>query len=204
MSESRAAASPEVAGALDVTGRVRRLCEDLCERLPELGHIRMDRVAVRLCQTRRAGPYGVQATMTPLRFRDGAETTVRRGRIWRIRPCPDDSEGRPCLYLLSLYVPRFLDLPAAEKLAVVVHELWHASPAFDGDLRRFGKGRHRFHGTSCERYHQDMRRLAQRWPSLNPPGELCDWLEHDFAAMRRRFGRVMGQRFPTPRLVLAS
>lgn len=189
---------------LDVTAHTRRLCDDLCTRLPELRHVDMARVALRLCQTRRAGVYGVQATMTPLRFRDGAETTVRRGRTWRIAPCPTDAAGRPCLYLLSLYVPRFLDLPAAEKVAVVVHELWHASPAFDGDLRRFGPGRHRFHGVSCERYHADMRQLADRWRALGPPGELLDWLDGDFAALRSRFGRVVGRRLPTPRLVRAA
>jgi hypothetical protein len=189
---------------LDVTARTRLLCEDLCLRLPEMRHVDMSRVAIRLCQTRRAGVYGVQATMTPLRFRDGAETTFRRGRTWRISPCPSDAAGRPCLYLLSLYVPRFLDLPAAEKVAVVVHELWHASPAFDGDLRRFGPGRHRFHGVSCERYHADMRRLAERWRMLDPPGELLDWLEGDFTALRSRFGRVVGRRLPTPRLIRAA
>jgi hypothetical protein len=190
--------------AFDVTARVHELCGAVCERLPELAHVEMSRVAVRACQTRRAGLVGVQAAMTPLRFRDGAETTVRRGRAYRIHPCPADAAGRPCLYLLSLYVPRFLDLPAAEKLAVVVHELFHVSPAFDGDLRRFGPGRQRYHGQSCERYHDDMRRLARRLPELLPPHEPHAWLEGDFAELRRRYGRVTGVRLPTPRLVRAA
>lgn len=193
-----------MSASLDVTSRVQRLCADVSSRLPELSHVDMTRVVVRLCQTRRAGPYGVQATMTPLRFRDGAETTIRRGSAWRIHPCPLDSAGRPYLYMLSLYVPRFLDLPGPEKLAVLVHELWHASPAFDGDLRRFGKGRHRFHGGGCDRYHQDMRRLAARLTDMNPPADVYDWLDGDFTALRSRFGRVTGLRLPTPRIVRAA
>jgi hypothetical protein len=189
---------------LDVTSIVHRLCTDVCSRLPELSHVEMSRVAVRLCQTRRASRYGVQATMTPLRFRDGAEIVVRRGGPWRIHPCPVDAAGRPHLYLLSLYVPRFLDLPAAEKLAVLVHELWHASPAFDGDLRRFGKGRTRFHGGGCERYHEDMRRLAGKLLLAGTGGDLYAWLDGDFAALRARFGRVTGVRLPTPRLIRAA
>lgn len=200
---ARRPSSAAVVG-LDVTARTRLLCEDLCARLAELRHIDVSRMAIRLCQTRRAGVYGVQATMTPLRFRDGAETAVRRGRTWRIGPCPTDATGRSCLYLLSLYVPRFLDLPAAEKVAVVVHELWHVSPSFDGDLRRFGPGRHRFHGGGCERYHAEMRRLASQWLTLDPPRELCDWLDGDFTALRSRFGRVVGHRLPTPRLIRAA
>lgn len=193
-----------MSAGLDLTSRVHALCADVVTRLPELGHIDMGRVVVRLCQTRRAGLHGVQATMTPLRFRDGAETVIRRGGAWRIHPCPGDALGRPYLYLLSLYVPRFLNLPAREKLAVLVHELWHASPEFDGDLRRFGRGRHRFHGSSCERYHQEMRRLAQRLPGPNPPAELYDWLDHDFLALRSCYGRITGLRLPTPRLVRAA
>lgn len=188
----------------DVTARVRLLCEDFAARLPELRHVEMARVSLRLCQTRRAGPYGVQATMTPLRFRDGAETTIRRGTTYRIHPVPVDSSGRPSLYLLSLYVPRFLDLPAEEKLAVVVHELWHAAEAFDGDLRRFGRGRTRFHGKGCEAYHADMRLLARRWLQLEPPRELYAWLAADFAGLRSCYRRVVGLRIPTPRLLPAD
>ena len=38
------------------------------------------------------------------------------------------------LYLLSFYLPRFLKLPWREKLATVIHELWHVNPQFNGDL----------------------------------------------------------------------
>jgi hypothetical protein len=200
----RRSISTAAPATIDVTQRVRFVCEDLALRLPELAHVDMSRVALRLCQTRRAGPHGVQATMTPLRFRDGADTILRRGAAYRIHPIPADLSGRPYLYLLSLYVPRFLDLSAEEKPAVIVHELWHASQAFDGDLRRFGPGRSRFHDKGCEAYHAEMQKLARRWLALNPPRELTDWMSGDFSVLRRRFGRVVGLRLPTPRLVRAD
>lgn len=184
---------------LDVTLYVHRLCNHLCRTLPELGHIDMSRVALRICQTRRRGPYGVQATMTPLRFREGATTTLRRGKLWAIHPLPRDSAGRDYLYLFSLYVPRFLDLSAEEKLAVTIHELWHISQTFDGDLRRY-EGRYHAHGSSCEEYHRDMRRMAAAWLATRPDSSLYDFWEGDFAAMHRRYGRVYGMKIPTPRL----
>jgi hypothetical protein len=188
--------------AFDVTAAVRQLSLDLCTRLDELRHIDVARIVFRLCQTRRAGQYGVQATMTPLRFRNGVETTTRRGGAWRIHPLPVDAAGQPALYLLSLYVPRFLDLPREEKAAVVLHELWHASPQFDGDLRRFGRG-NRFHGRGCDHFHAEMRLLAKRWAAVTPP-DAFPWLSDDFAALRARHGRIFGGRFPTPRLVRAA
>ena len=189
---------PQHRDGLDFTSVVRRLCEELC-RLDELRHVDMARVAVRMCQTRRPGPYGVQATMTPLRFRDGAATVRRRGAEWVVHPVPRDVEGRDGLYLLSLYVPRFLDLSFDEKIAVLVHELWHVSPAFDGDLRRF-PGRYHAHGARCDRYHDEMRDLAARWLAADPRAAWRPYLDGDFAALRARFGRILGLRIPTPRL----
>ncbi len=182
----------------DVTTAVRELAVDACSRLSELQHIVCEQIVFRICQTRRAGPYGVQATMTPLRFRDGAETTVRRHRTWRINPLPSTPTGVPALYLLSLYVPRFLDLPREEKLAVLVHELWHASPQFDGDLRRYGGGT-RFHGRGCDHYHAEMQQLARRWTAAAAPDSFS-WLNDDFAALRLKHGRIFGNRVATPRL----
>jgi hypothetical protein len=183
----------------DYTAAVRTLCETLCRDLAELRHIDMPRMAVRTCQTRRRGPYGVQATMTPLRFEAGATTKIRRGREWVIHPLPSDPAGRPYLYMLSLYVPRFVELSAEEKLAVVVHELWHVSPAFDGDLRRF-PGRYHAHGARCDRYHDEMRDLAARWRTDGGRPTVADFLEGDFQALRDRHGAVYGTRIPTPRL----
>src|SRR6187397_3235930 len=82
-----------VPAGFDVTAAVRQLSLDLRGRLLELQHIDVERIVFRLCQTRRAGPFGVQATMTPLRFRQGAETTTRRGTAWRIHPLPLDTVG---------------------------------------------------------------------------------------------------------------
>jgi len=191
--------SPAALPDLDLTARMRRLCDHICGSLEELRHIDMRRVALRVCQTRRRGPYGVQATMTPLRFRDGATSTVRRNREWVIRPLPVDADGKPALYLFSLYVPRFLDLPAAEKLAVAIHELWHISPTFDGDLRRF-PGRYHAHGSRCDKYHDEMRDMTRRWRATQPETPHFDFLEGDFKSLRQRYGRILGMRLPTPRL----
>jgi predicted metallopeptidase len=189
----------ESRGGLNLTERIQQLCVHLAATHPDFSHVDMSRTAVRICQTRTGGPYGVQATMTPLRFAGGATVTIRRGRRWAIDPMPRDAQGRDHLYLFSLYVPRFLDLPHAEKIAVVFHELWHISPEFDGDLRRF-PGRYHAHGSSCEKFHLDMRRKAAAWLASRPEPRLHDFLDGDLDALRARYGRVFGTRIPTPRL----
>ena len=181
---------------------VQRLCADLCRRLDELRHIDTDRVAIRYCQTRKAVSHGVQATLTPLRFEDGSLYTTRGGRPWTIQRIFGPG-GREMLYLLSFYLPRFLNLPPIEKVATVAHELWHISPKFDGDLRRFS-GRCYAHGQSEEAFHAEAGRLAQRWLDLAPPLDDFPFLNRDFRQLREHFGAVYGTRIATPKLVPAG
>nr|HQU45185.1 hypothetical protein [Pirellulales bacterium] len=117
----------------DFTFHVARLCADLCQRLEEMRHIDMGRVALRYCQVRRPGGHGLQASLTPLRFEEGRLQTTRGGRHWTIQRLYG-SQGQEMLYLLSFYLPRFLNQSFEEKLATVVHELWHISPHFNGDV----------------------------------------------------------------------
>ena len=60
----------------DFTPHIRRVCDDMVARLPELAHIDMSRVAVAFCQARKPVPHGMFASLTPLRFAGGAATTV--------------------------------------------------------------------------------------------------------------------------------
>jgi hypothetical protein len=183
----------------DITAALRAVCVDVTTRLPDLQHIDMTKVALRFCQTRRAGRFGVQASLTPLRFQGGSLDTVRRGRPWTIQRLYD-SAGREMLYLLSFYVPRFIDLPLDEKLATICHELWHIGPDFDGDLRRH-EGRCYAHGSSEERFHAAMHDLAKRWLALNPPSHVYGFLQHSFGELVRLHGSIYGTKISTPKLI---
>lgn len=186
----------------DFTGYMRRLCEDLAGRLPEFRHIDMRRVAVRACQVRCRGLHGVQATLTPLRFAGGELEMVRRGRRYTVERLYD-ADGREMLYLLSFYLPRFLNHSLEEKLATVCHELWHIGPSFGGDLRRH-EGRCYAHGPSEQQYHAAMIELARHWLALGPPAELHAPLRCNFRQLASRYGRVLGAKIPTPKLIPIS
>ncbi len=182
----------------DFTAAMRRLCDDFCRRLPDLRHIDFDRVALGFCQTRQPVQHGIQATLTPLRFEQGSLTTRRRGRTWTIDRLVDQS-GREFLYVLRFYLPRFLDLPLDEKLITVVHELWHISPAFDGDLRRH-PGRCYAHSTSQAAYDAAMAVLVDKWRRLDPPPELYEFLGYRFLELQARHGAIRGHKIRVPRL----
>lgn len=178
---------------------MRCLCEDMVERLEELAHIEIDRVAFSFRQARKRTSWGTYASLTPMRFENGSETTVRNGKRYACQKVKD-AAGREMLYILSFYLPRFHDQVFREKLVTILHELWHISPEFNGDLRRF-PGRCYAHTGSQEKYDQAMEVLAERWLGLDPPRQSYEFLELEFADLQQRYGRVYGTRISHPKMI---
>jgi hypothetical protein len=193
---------PQDRCGFDFTLHMRRLCADLTARLADLTHVDLQRVAIRFCQARKAVRHGLHASLTPMRFEDGQLFSSRRGRTMTLERLYDAS-GREMLYLLSFYLPRFLERPFEDKLTTVVHELWHIGPRFDGDLRRH-PGRCYAHSHSQKQYDALMRQLAMKWLALDPPPQTYAFLQSDFHELERRCGPIFGQKIPTPKLIRAS
>lgn len=183
----------------DFTWHMRRLCADMIRQLPELAHIDLKRVAVSYSQTRKAVQHGLQAALTPMRFERGERFTIRDGGRWTVSPL-HDAAGREMLYILSFYLPRFLEQPVVEKLVTVLHELWHISPEFNGDLRRH-PGRCYVHTQSEREYDLWVKQLAYRWLALRPDKEVYEFLRYDFQQLRGRYGSVYGVKIPVPKLI---
>lgn len=182
----------------DFSAAMRRLCEDIAGRMPQFAHVRMDHVCVTFAQARRRVSYGLQAKLTPMRFENGALTTVRNGQRWTVQRLFED--GREMLYILTFYLPRFLDHPFREKLVTVFHELYHIGPAFDGDIRRLD-GHYHVHSHSQKEYDRHMGELADEYLDKSPPAEVCGFLKSRFSALQSRFGRVVGLQVRVPKLI---
>src|SRR5579872_6426246 len=111
-----------------------RLCEDVSARCELFAHIRMSQVLVSFTPSRNRSRFGLQARVTPMRFRHGKLTRKHGSIEYQVQRFFVDT--REMLYLLTFCLPRFLDQPFEEKLITVFHELYHISPVFNGDLRR--------------------------------------------------------------------
>lgn len=183
----------------DFTARMRLLCADIVSRTPELSHVDLSRVAVCFSQTRKGVSWGMYASLTPLRFQNGSLTTHRRGRLFQVQRIVDPG-GVEMLYLLSFYLPRFMNLDFREKLITVFHELWHISPRFDGDLRRHG-GRCYAHTHSQEAYDREMGTFTDRWLASGPDPALWKFLENDFPQLQTIHGPIYGLRIRRPKLL---
>lgn len=181
----------------DFTGAMRGLCGDIVDRVPELAHVDMTRVAVSFTQTRARTQHGIYATTTPLRFAGGARHIVRRGTRWVV-PQLFDPAGREMLYILSFYLPRFLDLEFEQKLLTTVHELWHIGPEFNGDMRRFA-GRCYAHGHSREAFDAVVGQLVGRYRAAAPAAGSWEFLRHDSRQLLAQHGGIWGTKIRPPR-----
>lgn len=198
---NRAAASDtrKVASGFNFTEHMRNLCVDVTSRLGELSHVDMNRVAVAFAQTRKRVRHGMWASLTPMRFKNGAITERRGNSAYTVQRlfAPDGTE---MLYILTFYLPRFTQLSFQDKLVTIFHELWHVSPRFDGDIRRH-PGRCYAHTQSEKEYDAAMAVLAKKWLRQDPPPELYAFLRMSFRRLQDEFGFVYGTKVPSPKLI---
>ena len=109
-------------------------------------------------------------------------------------------DGREMLYLVTFCLPRFLDQDFDDKFITLFHELYHISPAFDGDLRRHD-GRYAMHSHSKREYDAHMAELARAYLAGGADPALHAFLRLDFAQLQHRHGSVVGVVVPRPRLL---
>jgi hypothetical protein len=91
----------------DFCGHIRRLCADVVRHCPELAHIDVSRLLFAMTQARSGQAHGLQARVTPLRFRHGQLTRRRHGVCYQVQRY--FVGGREMLYLITFCLPRFLD-----------------------------------------------------------------------------------------------
>ncbi len=182
----------------DFTGHVRRLLEDVVRRCSELRHVQMSRILLAVTQARTGRTHGLQARVTPLRFARGALTRQRRGVTYQVqRYFLGEHEY---LYLMTFCLPRFLDQDFDDKFVTLFHEMYHLSPACDGDLRRH-EGRYHLHTHDQQGYDRHMLELARAYLATRPDPKLHAFLRLNFAQLARRHGAVTGIVVPRPKIV---
>jgi predicted metallopeptidase len=185
-------------GPFDFTAAMRVLCDDIVARVGAFRHIRMDEVAVTFAQARSRVTYGLQAKLTPMRFEHGTLHTRRYGRTWTVQRLFHGE--REMLYILTFYLPRFLETPFREKMITIFHELYHIGPHFDGDIRRMD-GRCHVHSRSQKEYDRLMERLADHYLASDPPRHLHEFLKKRFRTLEAQHGAVVGLQVPIPKLI---
>ncbi|HEY6838555.1 MAG TPA: hypothetical protein VI389_07430, partial [Geobacteraceae bacterium] len=100
-------------------------------------------------------------------------------------------------------VPRFFNLPLREKLITIFHELYHISPLFDGDLRRF-PGKNYAHGSSTRRYNAHMATLVDCYLEHLEGEQLPPFLTATMEELRESYRVIVARRMRAPRVEIVS
>jgi predicted metallopeptidase len=182
----------------DFCGHIRKLCADMVRHCAALRHIDVSRLLFGMTQARSAQPHGLQARVTPLRFRNGDLIRRRHGVPYQVQRYLVDE--REMLYLVTFCLPRFLDQDFDDKFITLFHELYHISPDFEGDLRRH-EGRYALHSHSKREYDAHMADMARAYLRNGADRSLHDFLRLTFAQLQHRHGSVQAVHVPRPRLL---
>lgn len=190
--------APGRMAGLDFSAQMLRLFADIARVAEDFAHVDPQRLLVTMTSARRPKPHGLQAKVTPLRFREGKLLEQRRGRTYQVQRYRVAEVE--LLYLVTFCMPRFLNQPFDQKLTTVFHELWHIAPEFNGDLRRH-RGRCCLHTSSKKRYDARMRELAEDYLKRTADQEALAFLREGHEQLHARHGHVRGVAVPMPKLV---
>jgi len=188
---------------LNLTAELERLIRDVTARTPELFHIAPEKLLV-CVSSGRPSAGGSLAKIHPLRFAGGEKSVQsRRGRRSVLCTMPSIThQGEEMLYVIYFLIPRFLELPFREKLITVFHELYHVSPACDGDIRRF-PGRNYAHGSSTKSYNALMGKLVDDYLERLPERSGLHFLQGNLAELRGRHSAILARRLQAPRISIS-
>ena len=193
---------PKKPEPFNYTRALQAVVRDVVDTLPELKHVDLDYVLLSIAQARQSSKHGVYASCFALRFEGGAPDTLHRGRTFRMPVL--QHEGREMKYIVYFMLPRFHEeQDYHEKLATVIHELYHISPQFNGDIRRF-PGKNFAHGHSRERYHAAMRKLADKYLATSPRAGEHEFLQRPFEELLALPGGVVGTCVARPKPYLVD
>ncbi len=124
-----------VSTRLDLTDGLRIAAQDMINRIPDLQHIKLERVHFAVFFTRKASRTLTYARCYPL----SREIKTKGRRSFKLSKVLTNSnlEAR---YLLAFAWERYWEMTPRDRLETLVHELYHIGPKFDGEARAFATG----------------------------------------------------------------
>ncbi|MCZ7396829.1 MAG: hypothetical protein ABOK23_10335 [Candidatus Methanoperedens sp.] len=185
----------------DFTGSMNLLVKDIVKTHPAFTHIIPDNTLI-VISLSNGSRNGVVAKLRPMRFAGGSKTKLIRGIEYS---APEvNINGNNILYIVYFHLPRFMNHGKYQtKLSTVLHELYHISPLFNGDIRRF-PGKNYAHGNSRKNYDELIKVYADEYISSTNRADLSAFLKYKYSELRRKYGAIYGDMIRIPRSKLVK
>ncbi len=180
----------------DFTSNMVLLVQDIVKTHPSFSHIILNNILIAISPS-NGSRNGVIAKLRPMRFEGGSNTKTVRS-IQYVAP-EININGNSILYIVYFHLPRFLNHnDHKNKLATVLHELYHISPLFNGDVRRF-PGKNYAHGSSRKRYDDIINKFTREYINSTNHPEISTFLKYKYSELRRMHGTIYGDMIRIPR-----
>ncbi len=183
---------------INITDTISGIIEEIVRHSDQFRHIDPAMIHICMASNRKGSGGATFGKLVPLKFKNGESLLRYRGRIYAMPRVVH--EGRDVLYIIYFYTPRFLDLSAREKLRVIFHELYHISPEFNGDIRRFGKVK-ASHGSSKKRYDSLFENEVERFYEYITTTPYINFLSMNTLELKNTFHKIYCSRMKQPRPV---
>ena len=179
----------------DFTYNMNLLVQDIVKKHPVFSHINTENVFIAISSS-NGRKNGVLAKLRPLYFEGGGKTKTIRGREYLATDVKIN--GNEILYVIYFHLPRFLNHgDYMDRLTTVFHELYHISPSFNGDIRRFS-GKNFAHGNSLKKYNEIVKSYTEEYISPNENNGSSDFLKYDYSGLKRKYGAICGNMIRIP------
>lgn len=179
---------------------MRQLLQEITENIEDFSHIDLDRVQISATFNRKRRGSGLLAYVLPLKYKDGSpvQSKQRGNKSYQFAILPTYREGKEILYILYFMLPRFLNLAWRDKIETMIHELYHISPLFNGDLRRL-KGRSYIHGHSLVEYDKRIKTLTDEFLKRVPEFVDEELIQRRYFQIERKWGKIEAVHIPEPK-----
>ncbi|MEI6521751.1 MAG: putative metallopeptidase [bacterium] len=179
---------------IDVREEIMPVIVSLVKDIPLLSHIDTRRIRLYATQARTDSKHGSYAKIVPMRFPDGKPSRTKKTHTETIQQIsgPDGD----ILYLIYLYVPRFLEVTLEEKMLTLIHELYHISPACDGTIRKVGRGAH---GHSRESFNNMLKPIVREYLLHHKPEDITILLREKYSTIEKQY-EITYPSLPMPKI----
>lgn len=180
----------------DFTGNMHLLIDDIVNTHPVFSHINPSNLLVAISPS-NGKKCGVVAKLRPMRFEKGSKTKTVRGVEFS---APEIIiKGNHILYIVYFHLPRYQNHEDHKsKLSTVIHELYHISPEFNGDIRRFS-GKNFAHSNSKKEYDEVIHSFMEEYIKSTKKQELSEFLKNKYGDLKRKYGAIYGDMIRIPR-----
>jgi predicted metallopeptidase len=186
---------------INLTDVLTLIIHDMIKSTEEFKPFDINKILVCCASNRKDSKGAIYGKLQPLKFKDGSEIIKHNKKYYTIPKIV--LNNIEILYIIYLYLPKFLNLSIEDKINVMFHELYHISPEFNGDIRRMGKFK-AAHGHSKKSFEANYIKYASNYFSKINGTPFYSFLQMSSEDLKKQFKVIKYRRIKNIKAQLIS